>query len=79
VVELDAGQFSLPITTYSTSYFLTPATAAWRLLRDVGDVRIGVSRDAVEGSLACCRRSPTSLGPTRKARTSSLSGFCYAL
>jgi NAD(P)-dependent dehydrogenase (short-subunit alcohol dehydrogenase family) len=32
LVELDAGQFSLPITAYTTSYFLTARLAARRMI-----------------------------------------------
>src|SRR5215469_4341491 len=32
LVELDAGQFSLPITTYTTSYFLTARLAARHMI-----------------------------------------------
>ncbi|HEY7622490.1 MAG TPA: SDR family oxidoreductase [Solirubrobacteraceae bacterium] len=32
LAELDAGQFSLPITTYTTSYFLTARLAARRMI-----------------------------------------------
>jgi len=33
LAELDAGQFSLPITTYTTSYFLTARLAARQMIR----------------------------------------------
>jgi NAD(P)-dependent dehydrogenase (short-subunit alcohol dehydrogenase family) len=33
LVEMDAVQFSLPVTTYATSYFLTARLAARRLIR----------------------------------------------
>jgi NAD(P)-dependent dehydrogenase (short-subunit alcohol dehydrogenase family) len=32
LIELDVGQYSLPITTYATSYFVTARTAARRML-----------------------------------------------
>jgi hypothetical protein len=32
LAELDAGQFSLPITAYTTSYFLTARLAARRMI-----------------------------------------------
>ena len=34
LVELDVEQFSLPITTYATSYFLTARLAARRMIRE---------------------------------------------
>ncbi len=38
LVELDAGQFSLPIATYATSYFLTARMAARRMLANKSGV-----------------------------------------
>jgi NAD(P)-dependent dehydrogenase (short-subunit alcohol dehydrogenase family) len=43
LVELDAGQFSLPITTYTTSYFLTARLAARRMIPNKSGVIMTVT------------------------------------
>jgi NAD(P)-dependent dehydrogenase (short-subunit alcohol dehydrogenase family) len=43
LVELDAGQFSLPITAYTTSYFLTARLAARRMVANKSGVIMTVS------------------------------------
>jgi NAD(P)-dependent dehydrogenase (short-subunit alcohol dehydrogenase family) len=43
LVELDVEQFSLPITAYATSYFLTPRTAARRMVANKSGVIMTVT------------------------------------
>ena len=43
VAELDAGQFSLPITTYTTSYFLTARLAARHMIPNKSGVIMTVT------------------------------------
>ena len=43
IVELDVEQFSLPITTYATSYFLTARTAARRMVANESGVIMTVT------------------------------------
>ena len=43
LVELDAGQFSLPITAYATSYFLTARLAARRMVANKSGVIMTVT------------------------------------
>jgi NAD(P)-dependent dehydrogenase (short-subunit alcohol dehydrogenase family) len=43
LVELDVGQFSLPITAYATSYFLTARTAAKRMVANGSGVIMTVT------------------------------------
>ncbi|MCU1527140.1 MAG: short-chain dehydrogenase/reductase [Frondihabitans sp.] len=43
LVELDAGQFSLPITTYTTSYFLTARLAARHMIPNKSGVIMTVT------------------------------------
>jgi NAD(P)-dependent dehydrogenase (short-subunit alcohol dehydrogenase family) len=43
LVELDAGQFSLPITTYTTSYFLTARLAARQMIPNKSGVIMTVT------------------------------------
>jgi NAD(P)-dependent dehydrogenase (short-subunit alcohol dehydrogenase family) len=43
LVELDVGQFSLPITTYTTSYFLTARLAARHMITNKSGVIMSVT------------------------------------
>src|SRR5258707_11874037 len=43
LIELDAGQFALPITTYTTSYFLTARLAARRMIPNKSGVIMTVT------------------------------------
>ena len=43
LIELDAEKFSLPITAYTTSYFLTARLAAWRMVANKSGVIMTVT------------------------------------
>ena len=52
LVELDVEQFSLPITAYATSYFLTARLAAWRMIPNKSGVSLSSFVAALRGDIA---------------------------